>query len=267
MCGHDPRHLCTQPAPLSLGALFVLGAFEAGELISSRQMSVERAKFTKKNLPFNSQPFDTEDRYTHTADETTAVRMAPKKKPSADGDDNPASKKAKAEGAASESGPVTSGAKAAAAGADYIQRTPTPRKALLDQGGLVLIHWNIAGLNGLLKNEERRARLVELVDKERPDVLALSEHKISSAKLADAQRELLAVLPGFTAHWAVCTAKNGYSGVVALVREGSLTPTSVALDVVCGSLNEGRTISLSFAACHVVMAYVPNSGQKLERLE
>ena len=230
-------------------------------------MSVERAKFTKKNLPFNSQPFISAADSTHTADETTAVRMAPKKKPSADGDDNPASKKAKAEGAASESGPVTSGAKAAAAGADYIQRTPTPRKALLDQGGLVLIHWNIAGLNGLLKNEERRARLVELVDKERPDVLALSEHKISSAKLADAQRELLAVLPGFTAHWAVCTAKNGYSGVVALVREGSLTPTSVALDVVCGSLNEGRTISLSFAACHVVMAYVPNSGQKLERLE
>ena len=46
-----------------------------------------------------------------------------------------------------------------------------------------------------------------------------------------AEKALLALLPGYTPHWAVCTAKNGYSGIVALVREG-LTP-SVELDTVC----------------------------------
>jgi exonuclease III len=107
--------------------------------------------------------------------------------------------------------------------------------------------------------------LVALVEAERPDVLAISEHKLATAKVDAAKEELVALVPGYTAHFAVCTAKNGYSGVLALVRDG--LEVSVAVDTVCASLHEGRTLTITLPQCHAVMAYVPNSGQKLERLD
>ena len=163
---------------------------------------------------------------------------------------------------------ITAGAKAIAAGtADAVTRTPTERKPHVE-GGLVMVHWNVGGLNGLLTGksaEERKALLKDLVDKERPDVLALSEHKLQQKNVAAAEKALLELLPGYAAHWCVCTAKNGYSGVVALVRKG-LAP-AVALDEVCPSLHEGRTITLTFDDVVAVLAYVPNSGQDLKRLD
>ena len=236
------------------------------------------------------------------------------KRKAEDGESIPSPKKAAP-------GPTTS-AKAAASGAESIVRSETPRKPLLADGkGLCLVHWNVAGLNAVLKSDEKRARLKALVEAERPDVLALSEHKIAENKLAAAAKDLTALLPDHKAHWAICTVKNGYSGVVCLVRDGAPVPTSVALDSV-GSLNEGRTVTLEVcrpaplilphAPAHThththththapqahstqgqqarprrtalsarlarrhctqypdvaaVAAYVPNSGQKLERLD
>ena len=71
-----------------------------------------------------------------------------------------------------------------------------------------------------------RPAVLRLVAEEKPDVLAISEHKIAPAKLEAQSKELKALLPGHTAHWALCTVKNGYSGVVCLVRDG--TPVSAA---------------------------------------
>ena len=162
---------------------------------------------------------------------------------------------------------ITTSAKAAAKGEGAIERTEITRPPRASNG-LVLVHWNVGGLNGLLTGksaEERMALLKALVDKEQPDVLAISEHKLTQAKVADNEKKLLKLLPGYTAHWCICTAKNGYSGVVALVKEG-LTPT-VALDTICPSMHEGRTITLSFDDMHAVLAYVPNSGQDLKRLD
>jgi exodeoxyribonuclease III len=202
-----------------------------------------------------------------------AMSSASTKRPTGD-DDASASPnkkvKAAAEAAnaiAGQASKITTSAKAAAAGADSIPRTETPRKPLVE-GGLVLVHWNVGGLNGLLngKNaEDRKALLNALVENEKPDVIAISEHKLQQKNVAATEKDLLALLPGYSAHWAVCTAKNGYSGVVALVRD-TLTP-SVALDTVCEGLHEGRTITLSFDDVHAVLAYVPNSGQDLKRLD
>ncbi len=187
--------------------------------------------------------------------------------------DEPAAKKvATAEDAASSivsgASKITTSAKAVAAGTgENIERSSTERKPRA-ANGLVMVHWNVGGLNGLLtgKNaEERKVLLTDLVQKEQPDVLAISEHKLQEKNVPAAEKALLALLPGYAAHWCVCTAKNGYSGIVALVREG-LTPTKIAFDAVCPELKEGRTITLSFDDVHAVLAYVPNSGQKLERL-
>ena len=187
-------------------------------------------------------------------------------------DTAPTSKKPSTEDAAAaivkDASKITTSAKAAASGAESVPRTPTERRPRATNG-LVLVHWNVGGLNGLLTGKsavERKALLVNMVEKEQPDVLAISEHKLQQSKVEaaespqppspspspdrgrglapDPEREpdpnpkveaaekaLLALLPGYTPHWAVCTAKNGYSGIVALVREG-LTP-SVELDTVC----------------------------------
>ena len=186
-----------------------------------------------------------------------------------EGASSPSKTKAKtaAEVIVGQASKITTSAKAAAAGADSIPRSETARKPLVE-GGLVMVHWNVGGLNGLLngKNaEERKALLTALVDTEKPDVIAISEHKLQQKNVAAAENDLMALLPGYKAHWTVCTAKNGYSGVVALVRD-TLAP-KVALDTVCESLHEGRTITLSFDDVHAVLAYVPNSGQDLKRLD
>ena len=162
-------------------------------------------------------------------------------------------------------GPTT-GQKAAAAGQGAVPRDETPRKPLVD-GGVRLVHWNVSGLAALLKDEAKRARLTRLIDEERPDVLAISEHKISEQKHAAAKADLAAAVPGFSAHWAICTAKNGYSGVVCLVRDGVEIVGEPQIDSVCSSLHEGRTVTLELSDCFAIAAYVPNSGQKLERLD
>ena len=178
--------------------------------------------------------------------------------------------KAKAEEAAdgaesASAGPVTSAAKAKAKGAESIQRSETPRAAP-KPGMLTLIHWNVGGMNGLLNNEERKARLTELVETEKPDLLAFSEHKLSEEKREACEATLLKLLPGYTAHWAVCTAKKGYSGVAILVKEGTAV-LSTEVDQVEATLHEGRTLTVELEHCIAVAAYVPNSGQKLERLD
>ena len=178
----------------------------------------------------------------------------------------PPSKKAKIDSDADASAAKlnTAGANAAAAGQGVIPRSDTPR-AGKPSDGLTFVHWNVAGLGALLKSEERQARLKRLIAEESPDVLAISEHKLSTEKHPAAAAQLGAMLPGYKIHWAVCTAKNGYSGVAALVKR-EIKVESVEIDSV-GSLNEGRTITLELGEVCVVAAYAPNSGQKLDRLD
>ena len=139
------------------------------------------------------------------------------------------SKKAKTEGpsaselAAAAGTKVTSALKAKAKGDGPIARGATPRPARVD-GSVTLIHWNVGGLNGLLNGkdaEARKALLKKLVAEEAPDVLAISEHKLSEEKKAAGEKALLDLVPGYAAHWAICTAKKGYSGVVCLVKDGT----------------------------------------------
>ena len=133
-------------------------------------------------------------------------------------------------------------------------------------GSVTLIHWNVGGLNGLLngKDAEARKALLKLVAEEAPDVLAISEHKLSEEKKAAGEKALLDLVPGYAAHWAICTAKKGYSGVVCLVKDGTQAAV-LEVDTV-GALHEGRTITLALDGLSVVAAYVPNSGQSLDRL-
>ena len=73
---------------------------------------------------------------------------------------------------------------------------------------------------------------LRLVDEESPDLLFLSEHKLSTEKLPAVAPSLQALLPGYEPHWAISTAKKGYSGVVALVKAGT-NVLGVAIDTLC----------------------------------
>jgi len=95
--------------------------------------------------------------------------------------------------------------------------------------------------------------------------LSLTRLQLSEEKLDAAANALQGALPEYTAHWAVCTVKKGYSGVAVLVRDGVAVHSVRSDDV--GDLNEGRTLTIELKHVWVVCAYVPNSGQDLSRLE
>lgn len=173
------------------------------------------------------------------------------------------------------------------------------------------------------------------------------EHKLQETHLAEVEADLRELAPSHTAHWAVSVppAKKGYSGVVALVRDGiaaalprgegltaigrgvggevegkgrkgkkkaqgdasiksffaakdaagggdqaggaaagSDAATEAAAEAPCGLLSvheglgvpvaldrdyniEGRVLTLDLGSFSLVLAYVPNSGQDLKRLD
>jgi hypothetical protein len=159
--------------------------------------------------------------------------------------------------------PQTSGAKAVAAGAEEIPVVVGPRAERV-AGGITFAHWNVGGLNGLLNNPQRRALLEKLVATEKPEVLAISEHKLSEEKLATGKAALAGMLSGYSSHWAVSTAKKGYSGVAVFVKEG-VPVVGAEVDVI-GGLKEGRSVMIELEHCFALAIYTPNSGQKLERL-
>ncbi len=66
-------------------------------------------------------------------------------------------------------------------------------------------------------------------------------------------------------YWSCSTAKKGYAGTALFSK---LKPLCVSYGLsAAGSHNEeGRTISAEYDNFHLVNSYVPNSGQKLERL-
>lgn len=125
--------------------------------------------------------------------------------------------------------------------------------------------WNVAGLRALLKDEAKVKVLQRLMQEEAPDLLCLSEHKLQDKDVAMATKELATLLPGYKSHWAVSTGKKGYSGVAVLVKGAS--PAGVTFPRIAGVADEGRVVAVEYPLFHVVAAYVPNSGMKLDRLE
>jgi len=105
--------------------------------------------------------------------------------------------------------------------------------------------------------------LPRYLEKESPHLLCLNETKLTAdncAKFADK-------FPGYTVHFHNCSVKKGYSGTAVCVRDGvKVVGISDGLGKHLDD-NEGRVITVELGKCFVVVAYVPNSGMKLDRLE
>jgi len=130
------------------------------------------------------------------------------------------------------------------------------------------VSWNLGGLRGFLKS--RPDALPELVRREQPDVLGILEHKLQEgAKETEAAIEaLLESLPDYESAAVHCsTAKKGYSGTLILLRKDGPKPLSVQPLDLPSAKDEGRLIIMEFEAIYLVLAYVPNSGEGLKRLD
>ncbi|KAJ3270192.1 ribosomal RNA-processing protein 1 [Terramyces sp. JEL0728] len=115
---------------------------------------------------------------------------------------------------------------------------------------LKLVSWNIASLNSSIKKG-----FYQYIKAESPDILCIQETKLNSDFKYD--------LPSYKIFQTHSTAKKGYSGVCMMSKT---EPQSVKYGI--GDLDdEGRYITLEYEKFFVVGAYIPNAGQKLERLE
>ncbi|CAK4074939.1 unnamed protein product [Aphanomyces euteiches] len=122
-----------------------------------------------------------------------------------------------------------------------------------------IVSWNVNGIRAVLKYGSNYFRAY--IAREDPDVLCLSETKIDS----DALDSIKHVLPQYKHQYWKCADQKGYSGTVIFSK---IEPLSVRTSLVVGKEeeNEGRFIALEFSDFWLVHTYVPNAGQKLDRL-
>jgi len=121
-----------------------------------------------------------------------------------------------------------------------------------------IISWNVNGMSALLKKDT----LQSYVEAENPDVIVFQETKYSEKKTPGA---------GFLGskypheYWNCCTAKNGYSGTGLISKTKPITLTKGI--GIPEHDDEGRVITAEFEHFYLICNYVPNAGQKLDRLE
>jgi exodeoxyribonuclease-3 len=141
-------------------------------------------------------------------------------------------------------------------------------------GCLRLACYNVNGLRATF-NPDRVEGMQAWLAAEQPDIVALQEIKCSEADAAKLLRG--GALAGFKSHnfWHPASDKAGYAGTALLVADAAvaaqpelLRPLGVGYGLGLPALDgHGRVTTLEFAGWYVVNVYVPNSGQKLERLE
>lgn len=118
-----------------------------------------------------------------------------------------------------------------------------------------IITWNINGIRAVVKKE-----FFESISDLDPDILCLQETKAQDSEVADA------LLPMTDFQISINSAdRKGYSGTAVLSKS---TPISQVNDMGIAEHDmEGRVQCVEYPDFYLVNVYVPNSGQKLERLD
>ena len=118
-----------------------------------------------------------------------------------------------------------------------------------------LISWNVNGIRAVVKKD-----FINQVSEMEPDILCLQETKAQD----DQVKEALADLSGYYIY-SNSAERKGYSGTAILSKK---EPIGVTYDLgVKDHDQEGRVITAEFENFFLVNTYVPNSGQKLVRLD
>jgi exodeoxyribonuclease III len=202
----------------------------------------------------------------------------------ASGDAGAGANSAKKQKVASPSGPIA--------------QTPCARRVEAAMGAKTFkaIAWNIAGMRSFV--EKHMEKLAGMIASEDPDCVCLEEHKLQASHVDAMTETLRKTFPQYkTVHFAVSTVKKGYSGVMVMCKASMVGKKGVqtSLDAMFGAkpkteptdtktydgpkllaisegldggyVDEGRVLTLEYESFYVVMAYVPNSGQDLKRLD
>ncbi len=118
-----------------------------------------------------------------------------------------------------------------------------------------IVSWNINGIRAITKKD-----FFEDISKIEPDIICLQETKAQDAEVEKALADLTQYHQFFNS-----AERKGYSGTAILCKT---KPLSVTNDMgVAEHGTEGRVQCAEFEGFYLVNVYVPNSGQKLERLD
>lgn len=143
----------------------------------------------------------------------------------------------------------------------YNPSSMRPRPPVENTSMVRLISWNVNGLRALLKRKEEN-KFLQLAERENFDILCLQETKLQEK---DVQQIKQGLLDGYeNSFWTCSVSKLGYSGTAVISR---VKPVSVRFGLGLPDHDgEGRLITIELDKFYLVVGYVPNSGQKLERL-
>jgi exodeoxyribonuclease-3 len=118
-----------------------------------------------------------------------------------------------------------------------------------------IVSWNVNGIRAAVKKN-----FFESIQKLNPDVLCLQETKAQDEETTQA----LTPLEGYHTH-VNSADKKGYSGTALLSKT---SPLAFQADMGISAHDaEGRIQCAEYENFYLVNVYVPNSGQKLDRLE
>lgn len=121
---------------------------------------------------------------------------------------------------------------------------------------LHLINWNVNGIRSIMKKD-----FVKDITGMNPDILCLQETKAG----AEDVKTLCAMLPEYKVYANGSKARKGYSGTAILTKE---KPLNVTYDMNMEEHDqEGRVITAEYEKFFLVTVYVPNSGDKLKRMD
>ncbi|SDS24274.1 exodeoxyribonuclease-3 [Polaribacter sp. KT25b] len=117
-----------------------------------------------------------------------------------------------------------------------------------------IVSWNVNGIRALVKKDLFKA--IEILS---PDILCLQETRAQNQEIEEALLPLKNYRKYFNS-----AEKKGYSGTAILSKSKSILSDNFVN--ISAKKQEGRIQCVAFENFYLVNVYVPNSGQKLERL-
>lgn len=118
--------------------------------------------------------------------------------------------------------------------------------------------WNVNGIRAWIK----KASVMEFCNSDEFDVLCFNETKLQDSMVQEFKNKFK-LYP--YQYWSCSQAKKGYSGTAILSK---VEPIAFTQGIgIPKHDDEGRTITAEFSNFYVVATYIPNAGQKLERLK
>ena len=124
-----------------------------------------------------------------------------------------------------------------------------------------IVSWNVNGLRSILKKKY----LYDLINNEKPDILCLSETKITDIdiKILDVNNKI-----NYKFHYYNNSSeRKGYSGTYIF---SNIEPINILYGILINNIQydtEGRVLTLELEKYYLINVYTPNSGENLKRLD